>query len=259
MSAALLTLLCGRGSWTPRSLPGVALWLDAAALDGTADGASVDSWADWSGAGVVSAATQSSPAARPTYKTQVTGGGAISPSGRPGVFFAVDDCLRVDALAARLTGTDTPFTVGALFRPAATGSFGAALGVGRSQSASDLYAFTGFTDLGRAFQLRVCGTSKQCAGPDVGIGSAHALVWVQGETPGYLGRNTLEGSEPGVTADLDVTAASFNTCCVGMLDRGGTLFYPLNGYLQSLVVCQGALGLLDRARLAAWLRARGGI
>ncbi len=259
MSAALLTLLCARSSWTPRSLPGVALWLDAAALDGTADGASVASWADWSGAGVVSAAVQGSPAARPTYKTQLTGGGAISPSGRPGVFFAVDDCLRVDGLAPLLTGTDTPFTAAALFRPSATGSFGSVLGLGRTLSASDYYAFAGLTDLGRAFQLRVCGTSKQCAGPDVGVGSPHALIWVQGETPGYVGRNTLEGAEPGVTADLDVAAALFNTCCVGMLDRGGTLFYPLNGYLQSLVVCQGALGLQDRARLAAWLRARGGI
>ena len=259
MSADLLALYSARSAWSPGKLPGLALWLDAASLDGAADGSPVDTWADRSGAGYVAAAVQSSPAARPTYKTQMVGGGAIFPSGRSAVFFTVDDFLRVDALSARLTGNDKPFTAAALLRPAAVGAFGAALGVGRSLSSTDYYTFVGLTDLGRAFHLRVCGTSKQCAGPDVGAAAAHALIWSQGETPGFGGRNVLDGAEPGIAADLDVASALFNTCCVGMLDRGGTMFYPLNAYLQTLVVCEGALGLQDRQRLSAWLKARGGL
>ena len=73
-------------SWSPRSLSGLVLWLDATRL-GQADTTPVSAWYDQSGQG--NHALQGTVAAQPTYR-------AVGINGRPSVVFdGVDDMLTI--------------------------------------------------------------------------------------------------------------------------------------------------------------------
>lgn len=59
----------GAAAWTPASIPGLLLWLDANQITGLNDGDAVATWTDASGNGYN--ATQGSASARPIYKTGI--------------------------------------------------------------------------------------------------------------------------------------------------------------------------------------------
>ena len=77
----------GKVAFTPASLPGLALWLDATAITGLVDADPVGTWSDQSGNG--RDATQATAAKKPTYKTNIQ-------NGKPVVRFdSIDDGLSV--------------------------------------------------------------------------------------------------------------------------------------------------------------------
>lgn len=78
----------------PKSIGNLRLWLDASHIAGLADGAALASWTDLSGNG--SHATQSTPAAQPTFYANVL-------NGRPGVQFdGTADCLQAASVTFSL-------------------------------------------------------------------------------------------------------------------------------------------------------------
>ena len=76
----------GAAAWTPASIAGLQLWLDAAQIAGLSDGDAVSTWADASGN--ANDVTQGTASSRPTYQTNEL-------NGKPCVRFdGVDDFLR---------------------------------------------------------------------------------------------------------------------------------------------------------------------
>ena len=91
--------------FTPASLSGLALWLDATAITGLVDADPVGTWSDLSGNG--NDATQATAAKKPTYKTNIQ-------NGKPVVRFdGADDYLQTATIGA-LAQPNTVCIVGAL-------------------------------------------------------------------------------------------------------------------------------------------------
>jgi len=96
------TSVRGSAAWTPASIPGLLLWLDANQITGLNDGDAVATWSDLSG--LANNATQGTAAARPTYQTgEINSLAAVQ-------FDGVDDVLQ---LASSIAATNfTVFVVG---------------------------------------------------------------------------------------------------------------------------------------------------
>ena len=87
----------GAAAWTPASIPGLLLWLDANQITGLNDGDAVATWSDASGNGYN--ATQGTASQRPIYKTGIL-------NSRPVVRFdAVDDTLSNGTFAVNQANT----------------------------------------------------------------------------------------------------------------------------------------------------------
>lgn len=87
----------GAAAFSPASISGLQLWLDASQITGLNDGDAVATWSDLSGN--ANNATQGTASARPTYQT-----GEIN--GQPVVQFdGVDDYLSIPSINANTSGT----------------------------------------------------------------------------------------------------------------------------------------------------------
>lgn len=85
----------GAAAFSPASIPGLQLWLDASQISGLNDGDAVATWSDASGN--ANNATQGTVSARPTFKTNIK-------NGRPALQFdGVDDGMGL-ASAITLSG-----------------------------------------------------------------------------------------------------------------------------------------------------------
>ncbi|MCX6359783.1 MAG: hypothetical protein NT029_08260 [Armatimonadetes bacterium] len=261
-----ITLGVGIGSqqrppaWSPSSSANLVLWLDARDLP-LADGAAVASWPDRSGAGLAAAAVQATANYKPTFKTQLVGGGPITPAGLPAVYFSTDDWLSANGLAARFTGTDKPFTVAAVVRLAADAALSCLWGTGHATQTALYYLFAGLSPTnGKPYLLRVVNSNKAAGHPTgVGTAAAHVVLMDQGDTTPFNGRTQIDGGASS-TADLSGLGAmpTQSLCTIGSINRGGTLAYPLNGYVCALAVYDRALTEPERATLAAYMKALAG-
>lgn len=111
-----------RGNWatyftyevqfTPDSIDGLVLWLDADAIEWLDDGQPVETWEDLSGAG--NHATQATEASRPTYKTGIL-------NGKPVVRFDGADDILANSSPALPSGSDAR-TVFAVFERKSAGT-----------------------------------------------------------------------------------------------------------------------------------------
>lgn len=70
------TLLAPMGGWTPLSVPGLAVWLDADQLTGLSDDDPIATWNDVSGGG--NDVTQGVAGSRPAYKVNVRNGRPVA-------------------------------------------------------------------------------------------------------------------------------------------------------------------------------------
>lgn len=89
--------------FSPASIPGLALWLDASQLTGLSDGDPVQTWPDLSGNG--RDATQATLAMRPTYKVGIA-------NGLPGLWWdGSDDLLLTPDISSHFPAAATAFIV----------------------------------------------------------------------------------------------------------------------------------------------------
>lgn len=97
IQTAMQTRGGGAAAWTPASIAGLQLWLDASQITGLNDGDAVSTWTDASGNGY--SATQGTASARPIYKTGIL-------NSRPVVRFdAVDDTMSNGTFAVNQANT----------------------------------------------------------------------------------------------------------------------------------------------------------
>ena len=101
----------GAAAWTPASIPGLKLWLDASQITGLNDGDAVATWSDVSGNG--RDFTQATASYRPTYKTNIRGSLPVVR------FDGVDDYLagswagttvKTVVVVLEITGATPPFS-----------------------------------------------------------------------------------------------------------------------------------------------------
>jgi hypothetical protein len=81
----------GAAAFSPASIPGLKLWLDASQIVGLNDGDAVTTWSDLSGNG--NDGTQATSSKKPTYQTSEINGRAVV------LFDGVDDMMTVPALS----------------------------------------------------------------------------------------------------------------------------------------------------------------
>jgi hypothetical protein len=87
----------GSSAFSPASIPGLQLWLDASQISGLNDGDAVATWNDLSGNG--NDVTQATASKKPTYKTGIQ-------NGLPAVLFdGVDDFLLITKAFGLTSGT----------------------------------------------------------------------------------------------------------------------------------------------------------
>jgi hypothetical protein len=65
----------GAAAWTPASIAGLKVWLDASQITGLNDGDAVATWSDLSG--LANDVTQATASQKPTYKTAILNGRAV--------------------------------------------------------------------------------------------------------------------------------------------------------------------------------------
>lgn len=251
-------LAFGRSAWTPARLPGLKAWSechrpvyqDPAMTVLAGPGDPVGGVPDLSGSGYP--ATQVTQSLKPTLTA------SAFPSGRAGLSFdGVDDRLLIGDLATLFSGNDVPFTVGIVFRLMDSGNR-ALQGMGNASTSTP---YTMIYSTGAAlvhYRRDDASAAVSLSGPALGVGPAYALVATFGEPPGVTARNLLNGSAQ-QTGSMDVGQTTLNRFVIGATERSGSPLYPFKGYIGAWVVCAGALGADDRARLAAYLMAWAGV
>lgn len=240
---ALIPVLCrppSASAFSPLSLPGLALWLDASDLGtlfqdsalttaATADGDPVGGWRDKSGNG--NHILQATAGKRPTYKTS---GGASGLGGKGILFDGVDDFLALAGLnlgASHMIGMLVTLASGA-------GYVANFKGVG---DGSIIAGFSGdFEYYGNPPRVVIAATSSLAAG-------IHAV--------------SAGGNSGGVTTRIDGAAGGTSGSAAQDFDGGTTIGATASGTdtfggtISEIVVCTG-YSAADLIRLDAYLNAR---
>ena len=243
------------GNDSPASIPGLALWLDAAAPDAlyqnsdgtvpaTAPGDPVGYWRDRSGNG--RHATQSTAASRPVVGSQ---------NGRKALTFdGSNDFMSADAAAAVFAGTDTPWTVLA------------AIDMNSTANSSPWAASRNDAFAGRYLARVVSNTWNHLFTDDSGVNKAIATG-----TPVSLDPSVLTVIKQGATASISVLGATVlsgadasgtatpTTFTVGAHNNlGGVTSYSSLNALEVLAYSR-ALSTAERRKVEVYLARRWGI
>ena len=237
-----LGLLGGGGAWTPASLSGLALWLDASDSTtlfqdsakttlATADGDPVGCWADKSGNGrdVTQATTANKPA-------------RSSASGVQSVLFDGGDVL---AASAALTLTQC--TVVAV-KKASTLTGGLRFAAAVPSGSADWYG---------AF----CSNGSFAAGRDVNLvfstttDKVLQIATVAASRADFWQNNLLLASDTALSSDTITT----NTVYVGAGYYSGSVQQYYVGHLAEVAIFPRALDATERGLLAAYLATKWGI
>jgi len=218
----------GAAAFSPASIPGLKLWLDASQIVGLNDGDSVGTWSDTSGN--ANDATQATVSAKPTYKTSIQ-------NGLPVVRFdGVDDVMTVAAVSAQ------PMTFFLVGKTSSTGR----------------YFFDGVS--GNRFVL---GDGLNGPPNNMGIFAGSAIE--SSFTISGSSFNLWTGVANGVSSSLLKNGAAFASGDVGSqgLSGGMTLGnrysdpgYCLNGDLAELIIYNTSLSIANRQLVEAYLRAK---
>jgi PKD repeat protein len=206
----------------PGSIPDLAMWLDAGAIQGLADGAAVASWADRSGVG--NHATQSTASKRPVYRTNQV-------AGRPAVVFDASD----DGMSTPMNPA-TSTTVVAVYASRA-GQSGYLLNGGFN------FFMGPYAGLYRTF------TGSYLNGP--GVTGGRWLI--------QTFRQSASVAEQFVDGSSRVTATKVVNPGAILLARQGTYGSRLDGSVAELIVYNRTLTDQELQDLHGWLKTRYGI
>lgn len=215
------------GAFDPRSIPGLALWLDASQITGLVDGDPVGTWADKSGNG--RDATQATAAAKPAYRPAVLNGKAVVR------LDGVDDLVNLGDLSAAFPSAATLFVVWTaaasddqycVYETAAIDSWWK-------------YLADGYIGTFRSARLSTYPTGTPQAG-------SH-LACILSTTADYEMR--IDGTSEGAQAGAFLSGTSH--MLGASPDGGGTRH--LNGDVAELVVYNSGLSLSDRQRVERYL------
>lgn len=241
MIGSIVAPLFSQEAFTPPRLPGLTLWLDASGLSGS-DGDPVTTWTDLSGQG--NHATQSTTAAKPTFKTNIVNGRAAV------LFDGVDDSL------------DVPANVEALLQTSTKSVFVAVKWVTLVNSARLLTLATSGTPAARFSMLIVSGFDYYVIYTD---GAAQQAITLTGVDPSISAAQLFDVIQNGtaITGYVNgVSGGSANNAgtevpnafgAIGS-NQGGSGF--ANAYICEIVAYNTALSAADAARVRNYLTAK---
>lgn len=236
------------GGVTPRQFLGLKLWLDASTISGLVDSDPVTTWTDLSGNG--NNATQSTAAAKPTYKTSVI-------NGRPVVRFdGVDDYLTSTGVVSGFAAQDQPLTVFTVVKANDISVNRALWSLGSSVSNYPyLWHYIAATSPNYNATLRDDAASATkdfptSALPYSTVANAVATTLV---TTGTSGSLYVNGTLLNAAADVDVGVSTFTYLGIGAQVRSTDINNFLSGDIAEIVVYNRALTADERQQVERYL------
>lgn len=229
--------------FTPLSISGLVLWLDASYITGFNDGDSVTTWSDLSGNG--NDATQATASKRPVYKVNII-------NGRPVVRFDGTDDFMAAPTGARPPTSYTVFIVAAInnlvpatyYRLIATLDSGGNVGLAlMRQGDNNTWRHTWGTGV----------TTSDVEGGTVVVSVFDIVIGTHNGTTSSLFEN---GSSVG-TPISSAYSQGTNDVEVGSTS-GGTIGF-LNGDIAAIGIYTSSLSTTDRQRIERYLGSRYGI
>lgn len=225
----------------PPYIPGCVLWLDASRITGVADGGAVATWSDESGEG--NDASQATADDQPTLQTYEL-------NEKPVVRFdGTSDFLSIDALAAIIDGTDTPFNFTVVTKRASTTNAAAVWSAGASGGSIPFHQFQ-FNGSTNYRWLRTDDANTNVVSTLAGIAPdtnwhIHTLSF-----SGTLADLHIDGKE--FQGSLNTGACTFDKFSLGCLGKDtNTLFF--DGDIAEVVMYDRALSDQQHRRLDKYL------
>lgn len=235
----------GSGAWTPASIDGLGLWLDAAAITGLVDGDPVSTWTNDGSAGD---ATQSSTA-RPLYKTGIV-------NGLPVVRFdGVDDWMSVaDHTDIEMNANSTAFAVVVRRRSTPGGTYGAGIvskDAGATSAGAYYWYVTQDDNYPRLDRPYIEGGLGSPTAPPLNTACMMAL-----KVSGTTATHYLNGTST-ATDTIAAGTANNNALRVGAFSDGALKQFAQFDFGE-LLIYNSALSDTDRAAVEDYLSAKWG-
>lgn len=241
------------GGVTPRQFLGLKLWLDASTISGLVDSDPVTTWTDLSGNG--NDATQSTAAAKPTYKTNII-------NGRPVVRFdGVDDYLSSTGVVSGFAAQDQPLTVFAVVKANDISVNRAIWSLGSSGSNYPyLWHYIAATSPNYNATRRDDAASATKDFPTnavPGATTASAVVTTV-STTGTIGNIYVNGTLLNAAADVDVGVSTFTYLGIGAQVRSIVNNF-LAGDIAEFAFYNRVLAPIERQRVERYLGTKYGV
>jgi len=232
IQTAMQTRGGGAAAFSPASIAGLKLWLDASQIVGLNDGDAVATWSDASGN--ANNATQGTASARPLYKVNIK-------NGKPALLFdGVDDGF------ALTTGLNlSAYTVFVVWAQT-----DAAYGSLSFIKLGDNYNYDGLVPTAVVHQ----------PGPGF-VTAAYATVTAAGDwalTEAYRSGTTLYIGKNGTFDAGQASSINWQTDAIGAPFAGGAQ-YNMVGYIAEMLIYNAGLSAGDRQLVEAYLTAKYGL
>jgi hypothetical protein len=225
--------------FTPASLPGLSLWLDASnAASITSSGGAVSQWNDLSGNG--NNVTQSVSGAKPNIAT------AVAPSGLNAMYFVSSPTVQFFNLASTINLDSAGYTLFAVVKRVSTVRIACILG--STLSSGNKYYGLWYSDS----YLYTTNQSYQYAGTTNHAVSAYeTITWTMSSA--NVGSSYFNAS-----LDSGGTASSSRTGSIAYIASGAQTAYNTNAYFGEIVLCSGVLSSGNISATQAYLKAKWG-
>lgn len=222
----------GAAAWTPASIAGLQLWLDANQITGLNDGDAVATWSDASGN--ANNATQGTASARPLYKTGIK-------NGKPALLFdGVDDGFVLT------TGLDlSAYTIFVVW--AQTDAVNGSISFNKAGDGYNYHA------------LQPAQVSNQAGGPTVL--TTYATVTAAGDwalTEAYRLGTTLYIGKNGTFDGGQASSINWQTDAIGAPYAGGAQFNMV-GYIAEMLIYNLGISTANRQLVEEYLTDKYGL
>ena len=222
----------GAAAWSPASIAGLVLWLDASQITGLNDGDAVATWNDLSG--LANNATQGTASARPLYKTNIK-------NGKPALLFdGVDDGFSLT------TGLSlSAYTVFVVWAQTDAG-----------------FGSLSFIKLGDNYNLHALTPTSvvlQPGGPTTT--TAYTTATPAGDwalTEAYRSGTTLYTGKNGTFDGGQVSSINWQTDAIGAPYAGGAQFNMV-GYIAEMLIYNVEISTANRQLVEAYISTKYGL